>query len=152
MHSYSRNQLILLIGDKGYNDTSEFEGEARVDYLFNRNIYLNFSFIKYPHIAVHGAVSFMVNLHSIQVFVRALNGSCFSSPYRDTFQVGKGKIFKIYSNFYFAQLLFACVFSTIPYNILSEGIMGFLALDLEDAPPDTLLSWQRYCLEQMQSQ
>lgn len=50
----SGNQLFCLVGDKGYPTADEFTGERD------------------PHIAIHGSISFMLNLHSIRLYFDAL--------------------------------------------------------------------------------
>lgn len=40
-----------------------------------------------PHIAIHGSISFMVNLHSIKEYFSAMGGFSACTPYKDTFQV-----------------------------------------------------------------
>lgn len=111
LYEYSDGQLMCMIGDKGYHDASEFRGLARN-----------------PHIAIHGSISFMVNLHSIKLFFAAMNGFHVCTPYKDTFQITLGYAFR---------------------GLASSAVFGHsiqqLILDIEDFPPDSLLVWQHQC-------
>lgn len=62
-------RLFCLVGDKGYPTADEFVGHRD------------------PHIAVHGSISFMLNLHAIRTFFECMGGFSHATPYRDTFQV-----------------------------------------------------------------
>ncbi|KAF7457419.1 tetratricopeptide repeat-containing protein [Cryptosporidium felis] len=101
---YSKGNICVLIGDKGYPDDSEFLS------------------IKPPHIAVHGCMSFMVNLDAIKKYFCNLGGSSLATKYKDTFQItcilGKKK-------------------SCFP------RIVGSFIDSEEDLVPDNLLSIQR---------
>lgn len=62
-------RLFCLVGDKGYPTADEFVGPRD------------------PHIAIHGSISFMLNLHAIRTFFECMGGFSYATPYRDTFQV-----------------------------------------------------------------
>ncbi|KAL8432898.1 hypothetical protein ACSSS7_004301 [Eimeria intestinalis] len=62
-------RLFCLVGDKGYPTADEFEGARD------------------PHIAIHGSVSFMLNIHAIRSYFECMGGFSHATPYRDTFQV-----------------------------------------------------------------
>lgn len=62
-------RLFCLVGDKGYPTVDEFVG------------------VRDPHIAIHGSISFMLNLHAIRTFFECMGGFSHATPYRDTFQV-----------------------------------------------------------------
>lgn len=62
-------RLFCLVGDKGYPSAEEFSGHRD------------------PHVAIHGSVSFMLNLHALRTFFDCLGGFSRATPYRDTFQV-----------------------------------------------------------------
>jgi len=84
----------FLIGDKGYNGLHD---------LYSR---------RKPHIAVHGSLSFMVNMQALKQFIYLLNGNHISSPFGDHLQVinlmgpltsskeniGKNNFMKYYQN------------------------------------------------------
>ncbi|EEA05263.1 TPR repeat-containing protein [Cryptosporidium muris RN66] len=103
-HEFSNGNLLVLIGDKGYPDESEFNS------------------IRIPHIAIHGCMSFMVNLHAIKLYFDFLGGYSIATRYKDTFQItcisGKNK-------------------SNIPRTIAS-----FID-SMDELIPDTLLNIQR---------
>ncbi|PHJ18242.1 tpr domain-containing [Cystoisospora suis] len=134
----SGDQLFCLIGDKGYPTAEEFSGERD------------------PHIAIHGSISFMLNLHSIRLYFDALGeeeeeeekkekekkslpetergeekkkriGFSMSTPYRDTFQITG---------------LWCCG----EKRNFPRSRAAFLD-DLEDMTPDGLIQWQRSCQE-----
>uniref|UniRef100_A0A0G4IAG9 Gfo/Idh/MocA-like oxidoreductase N-terminal domain-containing protein n=1 Tax=Chromera velia CCMP2878 TaxID=1169474 RepID=A0A0G4IAG9_9ALVE len=65
----SGGRFMMVVGDKAYRDDSEFKA------------------VKDPHIALHGSMSFMCNLHAIKLYFKALGGFYLDTPYRDTFQV-----------------------------------------------------------------
>ncbi|KAL8448613.1 hypothetical protein Emag_003928 [Eimeria magna] len=62
-------RLFCLVGDKGYPTADEFEG------------------VRDPHIAIHGSVSFMLNIHAVRTYFECMGGFSHATPYRDTFQV-----------------------------------------------------------------
>lgn len=62
-------RLFCLVGDKGYPTAEEFVGSRD------------------PHIAIHGSISFMLNLHALRTFFECMGGFSHATPYRDTFQV-----------------------------------------------------------------
>lgn len=67
-------RLFVLVGDKGYPAADEFVGSRD------------------PHIAIHGSISFMLNLHAVRLYFECLGGFSHATPYRDAFQVtGKAK-------------------------------------------------------------
>ncbi|CUV03945.1 unnamed protein product [Cryptosporidium hominis] len=68
-YQYSTGNICVLIGDKGYPDDTEFIS------------------IKPPHIAVHGCMSFMVNLDAIKKYFCNLGCSYLATRYKDTFQI-----------------------------------------------------------------
>ncbi|OII74451.1 uncharacterized protein cubi_00004 [Cryptosporidium ubiquitum] len=68
-YQHSAGNICVLIGDKGYPDDTEFIS------------------IKPPHIAVHGCMSFMVNLDAIKKYFCDLGGSYLATRYKDTFQI-----------------------------------------------------------------
>lgn len=68
-YQYSNGNICVLIGDKGYPDDTEFIS------------------IKPPHIAIHGCMSFMVNLDAIKKYFCNLGGSYLATRYKDTFQI-----------------------------------------------------------------
>ncbi|ESS36340.1 tetratricopeptide repeat-containing protein [Toxoplasma gondii VEG] len=105
----SGNRLFCLIGDKGYPTADEFAGERD------------------PHIAIHGSISFMLNLHAVRLYFDALGGFSQATPYRDTFQI--------------TGLWFCGQQSDMP-----RSRAAFLD-DLEDMAPDGLIQWQRACQE-----
>lgn len=102
-------RLFCLVGDKGYPTADEFVGPRD------------------PHIAIHGSVSFMLNLHAIRTFFDCMGGFSHATPYRDTFQVTGlwlcGKEFD-----------------------MGRSVAAFLE-DVEDLAPDALISWQRAAQE-----
>ncbi|KAH0482540.1 MAG: hypothetical protein KVP17_003684 [Porospora cf. gigantea B] len=69
MKAFSQSNFLLLVGDKGYPDAEEFT--VRKD----------------PHIAVHGSLSFMVNLHAIRLAWEGSTSESVVTPYKDCFQV-----------------------------------------------------------------
>ncbi|KAJ1608827.1 hypothetical protein OIY81_2540 [Cryptosporidium canis] len=103
-YQYSNGNICVLIGDKGYPDDTEFIS------------------IKPPHIAVHGCMSFMVNLDAIKKYFCDLGGSYLATRYKDTFQItcilGKNK-------------------SSFP------RVVGSFIDSQDDLVPDNLLSIQR---------
>ncbi|PFH35561.1 tetratricopeptide repeat-containing protein [Besnoitia besnoiti] len=105
----SGRRLFCLIGDKGYPTADEFVGERD------------------PHIAIHGSISFMLNLHAVRLYFDALGGFSMATPYRDTFQV--------------TGLWFCGSEPDMP-----RSRAAFLD-DLEDMAPDSLIQWQRSCQE-----
>lgn len=139
----SGDQLFCLIGDKGYPTADEFAGERD------------------PHIAIHGSVSFMLNLHSIRLYFDALGeeedeeekkkknpleteapekikkkrkriGFSMYTPYRDTFQIT------------------GLWCSGAEKSAFPRSRAAFLD-DLEDMTPDGLIQWQRSCQETLLS-
>ncbi|CBZ53966.1 putative TPR domain-containing protein [Neospora caninum Liverpool] len=109
----SGNRLFCLIGDKGYPTADEFVGERD------------------PHIAIHGSISFMLNLHAVRLYFDALGGFSQATPYRDTFQV--------------TGLWLCGQESDMP-----RSRAAFLD-DLEDMAPDSLIQWQRSCQDLVSS-
>lgn len=70
LKSLSGSRLLMLAGDKGHNDASEFVGHQT------------------PHIAVHGSFSFMVNFDALRIYFEHYGGFAYQTPYHDAFQVG----------------------------------------------------------------
>ncbi|OQR87564.1 hypothetical protein ACHHYP_08517 [Achlya hypogyna] len=62
LKALTRNQLLLLSGDKGHTNPDHFRGLAD------------------PHIAVHGSFSVMVNYHAIGVYVASRGGFALHNP------------------------------------------------------------------------
>jgi hypothetical protein len=58
----SSGRLVLLAGDKGYSRLCELEG------------------LRDPHVALHGAVSFMVNFHALRALAKARGAACMQTP------------------------------------------------------------------------
>lgn len=111
LYAYSDGKLMALIGDKGYKEFDESRGQ--------RN----------PHIAIHGSISFMVNLHSIKLFFEALGGCFACTPYKDTFQV---------------MLCYA--FRSAEARAFAHSICRLIE-GYEDFPPDGPIAWQRLLQE-----
>ena len=65
-------RLFCIVGDKGYPTAEEFVGPRD------------------PHVAIHGSISFMLNLHALRTFFECMGGFSYATPYRDTFQVTGG--------------------------------------------------------------
>eukprot|EP00914_Ancora_sagittata_P013900 GHVO01027244.1.p1 GENE.GHVO01027244.1~~GHVO01027244.1.p1 ORF type:complete len:797 (+),score=185.34 GHVO01027244.1:135-2393(+) len=105
LREISNNRLLLLVGDKGYPDADEFKGH------------------KDPHLAIHGSISFMVNLHAIKLYFQSIGGFDVSAPYKDTFQV-------------------TCLYSYGTTDNFPQSLMYFKDCH-QDFVPDSLLSWQR---------
>jgi tetratricopeptide (TPR) repeat protein len=61
----SNDRLLILVGDKGYAECTEFEN------------------VRDPHMAVHGSCSFMVNFHALKYFTEQTGGSYRVNSYRD---------------------------------------------------------------------
>ncbi|KAH7648230.1 hypothetical protein FG379_000154 [Cryptosporidium bovis] len=110
---YTNGNICILIGDKGYPDDTEFMS------------------IRPPHIAIHGCMSFMVNLDAMKKYFSNFGGSSIATRYKDTFQItcilGKRKSF-------FPRTIGSFIDSLddlIPDNLL--GIQkGFERIDLEE--------------------
>lgn len=69
LRSLAGQQFLMLIGDKGYQDASEFVGWQT------------------PHIAVHGSFSMMVNFDALRIYFESFGGWAEHTPYQDVFQV-----------------------------------------------------------------
>ncbi|OEH77023.1 uncharacterized protein LOC34618818 [Cyclospora cayetanensis] len=102
-------RLFCLVGDKGYPTADEFLGSRD------------------PHIAIHGSISFMLNLHAIRTFFECMGGFSYATPYRDTFQVT-------------GLWLCGSEFE------MGRSIAAFVE-DVEDLAPDALINWQRAAQE-----
>ena len=59
----SRGKTLILVADKGFSSMSEFAGKRQ------------------PHIAVHGSISFMVNFHACESFVKNAGGFVLKTPH-----------------------------------------------------------------------
>eukprot|EP00921_Rhytidocystis_pertsovi_P019810 GHVQ01031476.1.p1 GENE.GHVQ01031476.1~~GHVQ01031476.1.p1 ORF type:complete len:874 (-),score=107.67 GHVQ01031476.1:880-3501(-) len=135
LHRLAGGNMLMLVGDKGYTTSEEFQG------------------IKTPHIAIHGSVSFMVNLHSLRIYVEdSLGGRSLCTPWRDTFQlVGLwGRGWDISED---ASGLSNCpVESSVKgcNRQFASSLFAFMD-DLEDMSPDSLVSWQRDLAERISS-
>ena len=147
-------RLFCLVGDKGYPTADEFVG------------------LRDPHIAIHGSISFMLNLHAIRTFFECMGGFSHATPYRDTFQVTGNFCFhwstikaSTCGNDASEGELFHCLCSRMllcrEWSVMavctglwlcgSEFEMGrsvaaFLE-DVEDLAPDALINWQRAAQE-----
>ncbi|CDI84463.1 TPR domain-containing protein, putative [Eimeria acervulina] len=106
-------RLFCLVGDKGYPTVDEFVG------------------VRDPHIAIHGSISFMLNLHAIRTFFECMGGFSHATPYRDTFQV---------TGLWLCGTEFE----------MGRSVAAFLE-DVEDLAPDALISWQRAAQETVAS-
>ena len=62
-------RLLVLCGDKAYAHEEELAG------------------LRDPHVAIHGSFSFMVNFHSVSLFVNSRGGVSLQTPYLDGFKV-----------------------------------------------------------------
>ncbi|KDO25408.1 hypothetical protein SPRG_09350 [Saprolegnia parasitica CBS 223.65] len=62
LKALTRNQLLILSGDKGHTNPDHFRG------------------LQDPHIAVHGSFSVMVNYHAIGVYVASRGGFALHNP------------------------------------------------------------------------
>ncbi|CDJ69655.1 TPR domain-containing protein, putative [Eimeria necatrix] len=102
-------RLFCLVGDKGYPTADEFVGPRD------------------PHIAIHGSISFMLNLHAVRIFFECMGGFSHATPYRDTFQVTG---------------LWLCGTE----HEMGRSVAAFLE-DVEDLAPDALINWQRAAQE-----
>lgn len=102
-------RLFCLVGDKGYPTADEFVGPRD------------------PHIAIHGSISFMLNLHGIRTFFECMGGFSYATPYRDTFQVTG---------------LWLCG----KESEMGRSVAAFIE-DVEDLAPDALINWQRAAQE-----
>ncbi|CDI85961.1 TPR domain-containing protein, putative [Eimeria praecox] len=102
-------RLFCLVGDKGYPTADEFVGPRD------------------PHIAIHGSISFMLNLHAIRTFFECMGGFSHATPYRDTFQV---------TGLWLCGTEFE----------MGRSVTAFLE-DVEDLAPDALINWQRAAQE-----
>eukprot|EP00920_Eleutheroschizon_duboscqi_P044122 GHVT01105120.1.p1 GENE.GHVT01105120.1~~GHVT01105120.1.p1 ORF type:complete len:1001 (-),score=93.15 GHVT01105120.1:39-3041(-) len=105
----SGGKLFCLVGDKGYPGCEEFKGHRD------------------PHIAIHGSISFMVNLHALRLYFDSVGGFSLATPYKDTFQLTALWACGDKDNFGFSRAAF------------SENIY--------DMPPDGLIQWQKSLLE-----
>eukprot|EP00922_Rhytidocystis_sp_ex-Travisia-forbesii_P060569 GHVS01089791.1.p1 GENE.GHVS01089791.1~~GHVS01089791.1.p1 ORF type:complete len:970 (+),score=130.31 GHVS01089791.1:181-3090(+) len=123
--------LLVMVGDKGYTTSDEFVG------------------IKPPHIAIHGSVSFMVNLHSLGIYVKnTLKGEYQATPWRDTFQLvtlwvannlnGHSDMAEEESN------------HSKVTRLCSLSMLSFLD-GVDNLPPDGLISWQRDVTDRLDS-
>jgi len=70
LHALAGSNLMMLVGDKGTQDPSEFAGWRE------------------PHLAVHGSFSVMVNFHALRLFFEHFGGFASCQPYLDCFQCG----------------------------------------------------------------
>eukprot|EP01054_Gregarina_sp_Poly1_P006835 Gregarina_sp_Poly_1__6834@NODE_36_length_18572_cov_139_626047_g31_i0_p3_GENE_NODE_36_length_18572_cov_139_626047_g31_i0NODE_36_length_18572_cov_139_626047_g31_i0_p3_ORF_typecomplete_len1001_score147_81GFO_IDH_MocA/PF01408_22/1_4e06Methyltransf_28/PF02636_17/0_00058Coatomer_E/PF04733_14/0_0024ST7/PF04184_12/0_0062TPR_15/PF13429_6/0_13TPR_15/PF13429_6/0_89Methyltransf_12/PF08242_12/0_033ANAPC3/PF12895_7/0_057TPR_19/PF14559_6/0_053TPR_MalT/PF17874_1/0_084PPR_long/PF17177_4/0_16TPR_12/PF13424_6/0_2T len=66
---YSDNQLMLLIGDKGYASPINMIG------------------LRHPHIAIHGTISFGCNFNVLEKFTDVSNGFHFNTKYKGSFHI-----------------------------------------------------------------
>ncbi|KAL8453781.1 hypothetical protein Emed_000722 [Eimeria media] len=102
-------RLFCLVGDKGYPTADEFEGARD------------------PHIAIHGSVSFMLNIHAIRSYFECMGGFSHATPYRDTFQV---------TGLWLCGTEFE----------MGRSVTAFLE-NVEELAPDALITWQRVAQE-----
>ncbi|KAL8273023.1 hypothetical protein Esti_003076 [Eimeria stiedai] len=102
-------RLFCLVGDKGYPTADEFEGARD------------------PHIAIHGSVSFMLNIHAIRSYFECMGGFSHATPYRDTFQVTG---------------LWLCGTEVE----MGRSVTAFLE-NVEELAPEALITWQRVAQE-----
>jgi Tetratricopeptide repeat len=68
MLKLSNGRMAVFVGDKGYSRLNEMEG------------------LRDPHLALHGSLSFMVNLHSLRQFAKAHGGVVLQTPHYEGFK------------------------------------------------------------------
>ncbi|CDJ29289.1 TPR domain-containing protein, putative [Eimeria mitis] len=139
-------RLFCLVGDKGYPTADEFVG------------------VRDPHIAIHGSISFMLNLHAIRTFFDCMGGFSHATPYRDTFQVTG--LWLCGTEFEMGRSVTAFLedvedlapdvggWATLCSGLwlcgtefeMGRSVTAFLE-DVEDLAPDGLINWQRAAQE-----
>ncbi|CEM28090.1 unnamed protein product [Vitrella brassicaformis CCMP3155] len=113
LRALSGDRLMMIIGDKAYKDADDFQG------------------VRDPHVAIHGSLSFMLNLHAVKVYFETLGGFHTSTPYKDTFQITG----------------LWCVANKTAAHFPSAR--GAFADHVYDFPSDALISWKNALTHQI---